>query len=76
MQFKRHDFIRLQRGVIEKLAKAEQELAKAEKDAQEALAQGKRETAQNMLREQIPVDTISKCTGIGREEIERLRNSG
>jgi len=78
VQFKRHDFIRLQRGVIEKLAKTEQELAKAEKDAQEALAQGvaqgKRETAQNMLRENIPVDTISKCTGLSREEIEQLRN--
>uniref|UniRef100_UPI004057B167 Rpn family recombination-promoting nuclease/putative transposase n=1 Tax=Candidatus Electronema sp. TaxID=2698783 RepID=UPI004057B167 len=82
VQFKRHDFIRLQRGVIEKLAKAEQELAKAEKDAKEALdrgvaqgiAQEKRVIAQNMLGEQVPLDMIIKYTGLNREEIEQLRN--
>ncbi len=63
MQFKRHDFIRLQRGSLEKAIN-------------DGIAQGKRETARNMLRENISVDTISKCTGLSTEEIERLRHSG
>lgn len=61
-----------------KLAKAEQELVKAEKEAKEAHAQGvaqeKRETARNMLRDQMPVEMIMKYTGLGREKIEQLRN--
>ncbi len=73
VQFKRHDFIRIQRSITEKLAKAEQ-------DAKEALAQGiaqeKREIARNMLRDQVPPDMISKYTGLSREEIEQLRNGG
>jgi predicted transposase/invertase (TIGR01784 family) len=83
MQFKRHDFIRIQRSLIEGLAKEEEALAKAEeeaKKAREALAQGiaqeKHEIAQNMLRDQQPVDMISKYTGLSSKEIEQLRSGG
>ncbi|WP_417915321.1 Rpn family recombination-promoting nuclease/putative transposase [Candidatus Electronema sp. JM] len=73
MQFKRHDFIRVQRGLQDKLAKVEKEAQEAHA---QGIAQGKRETARNMLRENISADTISKCTGLSTEEIERLRNNG
>jgi predicted transposase/invertase (TIGR01784 family) len=83
MQFKRHDFIRIQRSLTEGLAKAEEALAKAEeeaKKAREALAQGiaqeKHEIARNMLRDQQPVDMISKYTGLSSKEIEQLRSGG
>ncbi|MGR0481474.1 MAG: Rpn family recombination-promoting nuclease/putative transposase [Candidatus Electronema sp. V4] len=83
VQFKRHDFIRLQRGMLEKLeklTKVEEELAKTKEALAQGVAEGvakeKRETARNMLRENLPVDTVSKCTGLSREEIEQLRNGG
>jgi predicted transposase/invertase (TIGR01784 family) len=75
VQFKRHDFIRMQRSITEKLAKLdkiEEELAKAK----EAFAKEKQEMALNMLRDQVPAEMIMKYTGLSREEIEQLRNSG
>jgi predicted transposase/invertase (TIGR01784 family) len=83
VQFKRHDFIRMQRGITEKLVKLdkiEEELAKAKEalaqGIEQGIAQEKRETARNMLRDQVPVDMISKYTGLSRDEIEQLRNGG
>jgi predicted transposase/invertase (TIGR01784 family) len=69
MQFKRHDFIRIQRSLTERLVKAEEE-------AKKAFVQGKQETALNMLRENISLDMISKCTGLSNKEIEQLRSGG
>jgi len=56
-QFKRKDFIWLQRGAREKAVKEGiiQGIA-------QGIEQGKMETARNMLRENVPADIISKCT--------------
>uniref|UniRef100_UPI0040579FAC Rpn family recombination-promoting nuclease/putative transposase n=1 Tax=Candidatus Electronema sp. TaxID=2698783 RepID=UPI0040579FAC len=65
VQFKRHDFIRLQRGSIEKAT---------QDGIAQGIAQEQRVIAQNMLRDQVPLNMITKYTGLSREEIEQLRN--
>lgn len=57
LQFKRRDFISLQRGALEK-ARQEGEMSA------NILA------AQKMLRDQLPLDLIIKYTGLTREQIE------
>lgn len=105
VQFKRKDFIWLQRGARDKAIKEgleqgiqqgiqqglEQGLEQGiqqglqqglqqgiEKGVQQGLEQGiqqeKMETARNMLRENVPVDIICKCTGLSKEAVEQLRN--
>ena len=59
-QFKRRDFIYLQRGALEK-ARQEGEMSA------NILA------AQKMLRDQLPLDLIIKYTGLTREQIEDVR---
>ena len=39
------------------------------------LSQGKVEIAKNMLAENIPLETISKCTGLTLDEINTLKNN-
>jgi predicted transposase/invertase (TIGR01784 family) len=36
---------------------------------------GKRETALSMLAEKLPLETISKCTGLSVEQIKSLKNT-
>ena len=60
LQFKRRDFIYLQRGALEK-ARQEGEMSA------NILA------AQKMLRDQLPLDLIIKYTGLTREQIEDVR---
>ena len=61
VQHKRRDFIMLQKGALEKAT-------------HDGIAQGKYEMIQNMLRDQVPVDTIIKYSGLSREIIEQLRS--
>lgn len=61
-QFKRRDFIYLQKGA----------LAKAQKEGKK---EGKLEVAPNMLNAHVPVETILKYTGLPREEVETLQKS-
>lgn len=60
LQVKRKDFIAMQRGAIEK----------AEHDG---IAQGKKETARNMLADRMSRDLICKYTGLDKSTIERLQ---
>ena len=41
------------------------------KDGEE---KGKKEIAKNMLKENMPIEVISKLTGLLQEEIEKLKN--
>lgn len=66
IQFKRQDFIAMQQGAMEKAAQS---------GLEQGIEQGKVETARNMLRDQLPVATICKYTGLAAEMIERLRQS-
>ncbi|MCI5132139.1 MAG: Rpn family recombination-promoting nuclease/putative transposase [Candidatus Electrothrix sp. EH2] len=66
IQFKRQDFIAMQQGAVEKAAQS---------GLEQGIEQGKVETARNMLRDQLPVATICKYTGLAAEMIERLRQS-
>ncbi|MCI5134589.1 MAG: Rpn family recombination-promoting nuclease/putative transposase [Candidatus Electrothrix sp. AW2] len=68
IQFKRQDFIAMQQGALEKAAQDG-----LERGLEQGLEQGKVETAQNMLRDQLPVETICKYTGLATEMIEQLR---
>ena len=40
---------------------------------EEGFSEGKKETAKNMLKEKISVETIMKCTGLSKEEIETIK---
>jgi len=60
LQFKRRDFIYLQKGSLEKARK------EGEKSANVL-------TAKKMLRDELPLETIMKYTGLCQEEIEQLR---
>jgi len=63
VQFKRQDFIWLQRGALEK----------AEKEGQaKGRAEGRRETARKMLADHLPLETVMKYTGLSQEELEGL----
>ncbi len=79
VQFKRKDFIWLQRGAREKAVKEGLALGiqqGIEQGVQQGIEQGKMEIARNMLRENVPADIISKCTGLSQEAVEQLRNGG
>ncbi len=75
MQFKRKDFIWIQRGAREKAVK--EGIAQGlQQGIEQGVAQGiereKMETARNMLRDNLPVDMICKYTGLGKETVEQL----
>ena len=65
VQFKRKDFIWLQRGAREKAVKEGLALG-----IQQGIEQEKMEIARNMLRENVTADIISKCTGLSQEAVE------
>lgn len=63
-QFKRKDFILLQRGAIEK----------ATRDGiEQGVTQGKIEIAKNMLRDQVSIEAIDQYTGLQKELIGQLQ---
>jgi predicted transposase/invertase (TIGR01784 family) len=84
VQFKRRDFIWLQRGALEKAVKdglaqgivegmaqgIEQGIARGKEEGQ---LEGKLEAARNMLRDGIPVEMVCKYTALNQETVERLR---
>jgi predicted transposase/invertase (TIGR01784 family) len=57
----------LQKGRQEGLEKG------LEKGRQEGLDEGRKTVARAMLRENIPMDSIMRCTGLLEAEIEQLR---
>ncbi len=59
LQFKRRDFILLQKGALEKAKK-------------EGRKEGRKETAVRMLVDTLPLETIMKYTELTQEELERL----
>uniref|UniRef100_UPI0040566714 Rpn family recombination-promoting nuclease/putative transposase n=1 Tax=Candidatus Electrothrix sp. TaxID=2170559 RepID=UPI0040566714 len=74
MQFKRQDFIAMQQGAVEKATQSglEQGLAQG---IEQGVELGNIATAQNMLRDQLPVETICKYTGLEPETIEQLQQN-
>jgi predicted transposase/invertase (TIGR01784 family) len=72
VQFKRRDFIWLQRGAIEKATRDGLAQGKAQ-GKEEGQMEGKMETARNMLHDGVAVEMIRKYTGLDRELLERLQ---
>ncbi|XCN75244.1 MAG: Rpn family recombination-promoting nuclease/putative transposase [Candidatus Electrothrix aestuarii] len=64
IQFKRQDFIAMQQGAVEKAAQS---------GLERGIELGNIATARNMLRDQMPVETICKYTGLERGVVERLQ---
>ncbi|WPD24208.1 MAG: Rpn family recombination-promoting nuclease/putative transposase [Candidatus Electrothrix scaldis] len=68
IQFKRQDFIAMQQGAVEKAVQSG-----LERGIQQGVELGNIATARNMLRDQMPIETICKYTGLEREVVEQLR---
>ncbi len=78
LQFKRKDFIYIQKSSIEKAEKeAKEAIEKAEKEAKEAIEKGRKEErieiAKKSLKQGLNCKIISLITGLSKEEIERLK---
>ena len=88
VQFKRRDFIWLQRGALDKAVKdglaqgiaigMEQGIEKGiaqgiARGKEEGQLEGKLEAARNMLRDSFPAEMVCKYTALSKETVERLR---
>ncbi len=67
IQFKQHDFIRIQKGALDKARKdgKKEGIEKGQKTANY-------EIARKMLFDELPVETIMKYTGLSEEELRQL----
>jgi predicted transposase/invertase (TIGR01784 family) len=68
IQFKRQDFIAMQQGAVEKAAQSG-----LERGIEQGVELGNIATARNMLRDQMPIETICKYTRLEREVVEQLQ---
>ena len=73
LQFKRRDFIFLQKGALEK-ARKDGRRAGIQAGIQEGKQQEKLDMARRMVKDQVPVEMIIKYTGLRQEEVENIEN--